>query len=214
MSCSGACGIGAIREAEVRRARAIAALAYPGLLWADTPLAAAPLEEAELRGLADAVDEVVAAWQSLEFHPNGAATLRLHGQFGETIAATAASRLELVVSPLGRLATLREVCTECTGGTRDVVRLGVEDRRWASAVKAIRGLLRERSFTLLDMAFLSSPVPAASQPAYEERYGAALTWWSLLFLPEPPATSTFRSVDGTHHGEGDRLHASVTGPRR
>jgi len=164
---------------------AAAALAYPGLVWTDAPAFVAPFEEVELRELADAIDEVVAAWQTLEIHGDGAATLRLEGQFGETTDGTAASCLEVVFSPLGRFATLREVRAE-------VPALGVEDRRWAPAVKALQGLLRSRGVTLLDMAFLAARVEAGEQRVYEERHGASLTWWSLLFRAAPPEARAYR----------------------
>ena len=192
MACSGSCGIGAAREEERLRAMAAAALAYPGLVWAEAPAASAPSDEAELRDLADDIDEVVAAWQTLELHGDGAATIRLEGQFGETTGGTAASRLEIVLSPLGRFATLREVRVREGGEGEEAPVLGVDDRRWSSAVKAIQGLLRARGVTLLDMAFLSSVVEARPQSAYEARFGATLTWWSLLFRAEPPEARAYR----------------------
>jgi hypothetical protein len=170
-----------------------AELAYPGLRWAEVPLAVAPLSEEELRELADAIDEVVAAWQTLELDAEGGATLRLDAQFGENVAATAASRLEVVFSPLGRFATLREVRQdERSDGLEESAVLGVDDRRWAGAVKALQGLLRARAVTLLDMAFLAERVPVHEQPAYEALYGATLTWWSLLFRAMPPEACGYR----------------------
>ena len=193
MTCSGSCGIGKVRDAERLEAMRAAALAYPGLRWTEAPLVVAPIAEGELRALADAIDEVVAAWQTLEVDPGGGATLALEGQFGETVAATAASRLEVVFSALGRFATLREVSTtERDGCVAEVAVLGVEDRRWAGAVKALQGLLRERAIILLDMAFLGERVPAAEQFAYEELYGTSLTWWAMLFRALPPEARAFR----------------------
>ena len=192
MACSGSCGIGAAREEERLRAMAAAALAYPGLVWADAPATSAPFDEAELRDLADAIDEVVAAWQTLELHADGAATLRLEGQFGETTGGTASSRLEVVFSALGRFVTLREVRFPEGAEGEESPLLGVDDRRWAPAVKAIQGLLRARGVTLLDMAFLSEPVPAEPQPEYASRFGVTLTWWSLLFRAEPPEARAYR----------------------
>lgn len=193
MACSGSCGIGQAREAERHEAMRAAALAYPGLRWSDVPAAVAPLEEGELRALAEEIDEVVAAWQTLEVDAAGGATLRLEAQFGETVAATAGSRLEVVFSPLGRFATLREVThVETDAHVEERPVLGVDDRRWATAVKALQGLLRARGITLLDMAFLAEPVPGDAQPAYEERFGATLTWWSLLFRAAPPEACVYR----------------------
>jgi hypothetical protein len=192
MACSGSCGIGAAREEERLRAMAVAALAYPGLEWSPAPAASAPFDEAELRELADAIDEVVAAWQTLELHADGAATLRLEGQFGETTGGTASSRLEVVFSPLGRFATLREVRAPQGFAGEESPLLGVDDRRWAPAVKALQGLLRARGVTLLDMAFLAGAVPAGPQPLYAERFGVTLTWWSLLFRAEPPEARAYR----------------------
>ncbi len=193
MACSGACGIGAVREGERREAMRAAELAYPGLRWAEVPLVVAPLAEDELRALADAIDDVVAAWQTLDLDDGGGATLRLDAQFGENVAATEASCLELVFSPLGRFATLREVKRgDAAGCLEEAGVLGVDDRRWAGAVKAIQGLLRSRAVTLLDMAFLGECVPAREQEAYEARYGATLTWWSLLFRAVPPEACAYR----------------------
>jgi hypothetical protein len=189
MACSGACGIGAAREEERRAATTSAVLAYPGLLWREVPAASAPFDEAEVRDLADAIDEVVAAWQSVVAHGDGGFTLRLDGQFGETTDGTASSRLELVLSAIGRFATLREVRIEF--GVESPA-LGVDDRRWAAAVKALQGLLRSRAITLLDMAFLAEPAGPAVQPEYEARFGSSLTWWSLLFRPEPPEQRAYR----------------------
>ncbi len=170
---------------------AAAALAYPGLSWSAVPLMTAPFAEAELRAIADAIDEVVASWQSLDHHDDGGATLRLEGQFGETVADTAASRLEVVFSPLGRFATIREVRVVVEDGLRrEEPVLGVSDRRWAGAVKALQGLLRDRAITLLDMSFLGEAVDEATQPAYESMYGATVTWWSLLFRAMPPEART------------------------
>lgn len=181
-----------MREGERLEAMRAAELAYPGLRWCEAPLVVAPVAEAELRDLADAIDDVVAAWQTLDLDAEGGATLALDAQFGETVAATAASRLELVFSPLGRFATLREVTrTESSGCVEAVAVLGVEDRRWAGAVKALQGLLRERGVMLLDMAFLAERVPGPEQPAYEARYGTSLTWWSLLFRARPPEASDY-----------------------
>jgi hypothetical protein len=171
---------------------AAAALAYPGLVWAEAPATSAPFDEAELRAVADAIDEVVAAWQTLELHADGAATLRLEGQFGETTAGTAASRLEVVFSPLGRFATVREVREAEGAAGGEVPLLGVDDRRWAPAVKALQGVLRARAVTLLDMAFLADAVPEEPQPAYASRFGVTLTWWSLLFRAEPPEARVYR----------------------
>jgi hypothetical protein len=192
MACSGSCGIGAAREEERRHAMAAAALAYPALVWRDVPVASAPFSEDELRDLADAIDEVVAAWQTLVIHGDGAATLRLEGQFGETTGGTAASRLEVVFSALGRFATIREVRAPEGPEGFEAPRLGVDDRRWAPAVKALQGLLRARSITLLDMAFLGESVPGPEQAAYVERFGAEPTWWSLLFRAEPPEARAYR----------------------
>jgi hypothetical protein len=192
MACSGSCGIGAAREEERLRAMSAAALAYPGLLWAEVPAASAPFDEGELRKLADVIDEVVAAWQALELHADGAATLRLEGQFGETTSGTAPSRLEVVFSPLGRFATIREVRALEGADAHESPLLGVDDRRWAPAVKALQGVLRASGVTLLDMAFLAEPVPAGPQRGYEERFGSTLTWWSLLFRAEPPEARAYR----------------------
>ena len=202
MACSGSCGIGAAREVERRHAMAAAALAYPTLLWSAVPQMAAPFAATELRAIADAIDEVVAAWQTLDLHDDGGATLRLEAQFGETVADTASSRLEVVFSPLGRFVTLREVRVVVAAGVRrDEPVLGVADRRWAGAVKALQGLLRERSVTLLDMAFLGTRVDERAQPAYESLYDATVTWWALLFRPEPPEQAAVRGAyavdDGT-----------------
>ncbi len=188
MACSGACGIGERRAEDRRRAEASAAIAYPFLIWRVHPAAAAPTDEVELRNFATRADEVVAAGQGLELHRCGGATLRLEAQLGVGAEKVSPSRLEVVFSPLGRFVTLREVCTEDDGHgtTREVPREGVADRRWAAAVKPLQGLLRLRSFTLLDMAFLAERVPGPPQPLYEAAFGAPVTWWSLLFRPEPP----------------------------
>ncbi len=187
---------------------ASAALAYPGLQWREVPLARAAFDETELEALADAIDDVVPAWQSLRVYDDGSATLHLEAQFGETIGDTASSRLEVCFSPVGRYATLREVQVIIEENVRrEMPILGISDTRWAGCVKALQGLLRARAVTLLDMAFLSTPVSESVQTAYELRYEVPLTWWSLLFRPEPP--SSLLACDAVAMGATDATVATV-----
>jgi hypothetical protein len=100
--------------------------------------------------------------------------------------------LRVAFSPWGRFVTIQEVDVFARPTAVDVEIVeepisGVQDVRLRAMVKGLQGALRKARFTLLDMAFLATPLEG-EQGAYVQEFRETPTVWSLLFDAAPPAT--------------------------
>jgi|GEM_PF-1294095 len=109
--------------------------------------------------------------------------------------------VRVAFSPIGRFVTIQEVtmtATKVDGASFAIEEervVGVADKRLQHVVKGLQGALREARWVVLDMAFLAGDAGGeARQEAYEARYGAPPSLWSLLFEAAPPSTSRIALV--------------------
>jgi hypothetical protein len=202
---SGSCGITRIREDERQAARALAERIHPGLVWSEqvSPLPAFTFDA--LSRLAAHLEELLPLRAIVKTNGSLAIDLLagLHspslselvdaGQVGrEETVAEGEVYLRLTFSPWGQFVTIQEVRMRASSSPDDLEIadepvLGVEDLGLRSIVKGLQGALRKARLTLLDMAFLATPLPLP-QTRYEERFCEAPTLWSLLMSAAPPTS--------------------------
>jgi hypothetical protein len=212
MACSkgGVCGINVERDEEKTRALDAVRRAYPGGDWsafASERIAQSPVDSGEAARLCRYFEEILPVLAFL--CPAGPNDLGdwiyllagLHApclfDLREGRAVRALRDRETYVrvglSPLGRFATLQEVelCAERADGfwvVREERRLGVQDSRLRTLVKALGGALRKNRLVLLDFAFLAQPPERLDQAAFVDRFGVRPVLFNFLFDPAPPAT--------------------------
>lgn len=211
-SCSkgGVCGINVERDKEKARALEAVRRAYPGGDWsafASERIPHAPVGSGEAARLCRYFEEILPIRAFLR--PAGPTDLGdwiyllagLHApclldlRDGRAVRALRdrESYVRVGLSPLGRFATLQEVelSAEREGGfwvVREERRLGVEDTRLKTLVKALGGGLRKNKLVLLDFAFLAQPPERLDQAAFVDRFGVRPVLFNFLFDPAPPAT--------------------------
>jgi hypothetical protein len=205
-SCGADCGITRVREAEREAALAVAERIHPGLVWRESARSTAALVTFDaMSALARHLEELL-PMRAIVREAGPAAVDLLAGLHEPCLLEIAEQRriepelvfrerevyLRVAFSPWGRFVTILEVDVTArnAGDELEIVEeplLGVEDPRLRPMVKGLQGALRKARLTLLDMAFLSTPVEG-DQKAFVERFAEAPTLWSLLFDPLPAAS--------------------------
>jgi hypothetical protein len=201
-ACGANCGITRNRERQKAQARALAARAYPGLVWTASPVwspGEPPIGRDEVVELAAGLEQVVpgrvlaradepgscdALWVLAGLHAPCWLEVRDEPDGDELPAVAGETYLRVALSPLGRYYTLQEVritATAMAGGLwiEEQRIVGVEDRRLQLFVKATQGFLGKRRLTGLDAAFLAEPAASAHE------LDAPATLYALLFEPVP-----------------------------
>jgi hypothetical protein len=207
-ACGGDCGIVRVREEERKAALAVAERIHPGLVWTRAACLAPAVPFDAIVDLARKLEALLpmrAVVRILDTQGAGVIDLLagLHAPALLEIAdgacldpGVALSEhevyLRVAFSPWGRFVTIQEVdvFAQCTTVDVEIVEepiSGVQDVRLRAMVKGLQGALRKARFTLLDMAFLATPLEG-QQEAYVQEFREAPTVWSLLFDAAPPAT--------------------------
>lgn len=208
-ACGASCGIGKLREAELRRARDTAERVHPGLRWSTELDSVAPVVAYdEVRRIAATLEATLPVRALVSPGAPGECDsvfvlAGLHRPSLREIADglvpaprgapdSSETYVRVALSPHGRFAVLQEVILSCEHDAAGTLiasdpRPGVVDRRLQGIVRGLQGALRRAGLVVLDLAAVLAPVEGASASAeLSATFGEPVSLWSLLFEGTSP----------------------------